>query len=603
MKSILLLLILGLNAGSLIAQTSYSKEVEEQIKLVENALAGDIRIEGKEGSNIVERMAHFKVKGLSIAVVQNYKIVWAKGYGWADEQEKRPVTTETLFEPGSISKTFNALGILKLAQDKKLDLYTDINTNLKSWKFPYDSLSGNKKITLANLLSHTAGLSVHGFRGYNRFGKIPSLPQILDGKDPANSAPVRSEFEPGLRYKYSGGGTVISQLIIMDLTSLPYDKFIEENVFKPLGMEHTFFTQPPPADKLKLLATGYREDGSVVDGKFHVYPEQGAAGLWTTPSDLCKYIIETQLAYEGKSAKVLNQEMTRLRLTPYLNKSAGLGVFIEERSGVKYFQHGAGNEGFKGFYYGSLEGGNGVAVFVNGDNGSIMFELMNSVASVYKWPGFYNPVTKKVVTLPDSILSKYKGVYVYQDRFANILQKEDGYYFFSDGSSDKMHFTNDTDFFSVESPVEKHLIKDASGVVTGLTRTFDGNTSPPSVKVFNPDTLKGSADLFNAVGWNLLENKNYDEAIKYLKRGLTLYPGNLFIEGNLAHCYLFKNEYAAALKIYKAHPGENIAPGATWADMIGLDFTFFKRNGFNASLMDRVFADLKMEIPADYKVK
>ena len=181
MIKLLLLITLGLSVQFLLAQTPYSKEVGEQIKQVENHLAGEVKIYGVKDNNILDRMEFYKVKGLSIAVIQNYKIVWAKGYGWADEEEKRPVTTATLFEPGSISKSFNALGILKLVQDTKLDLNTDINTYLKSWKFPYDSLAGNKKITLANLLSHTAGLTVRGFPGYNRKDTIPALPQILDG--------------------------------------------------------------------------------------------------------------------------------------------------------------------------------------------------------------------------------------------------------------------------------------------------------------------------------------------------------------------------------------------------------------------------------------
>ena len=604
MKKILFLITIWVAAGTLMAQTTYSKEVEEQIKQVENNLAGAIKIEGKETYNILDRMAYFKVKGLSIAVIQNYKVVWAKGYGWADEQEKRPVTPQTLFEPGSISKSFNALGILKLVQDKKLDLHTDINTYLKSWKFPYDSISKNKKITLENLLSHTAGLTVHGFPGYNREEKIPTLPEILDGKKPANTPAVRSEFEPGLKFQYSGGGTTISQLILTDVTKTPYDKFIDENVFKPLGMDNTFFTQPPPANKLNLVATGYRDDGSVVDGKFHVYPEQGAAGLWTTPSDLCKYIIETQLAYEGKSAKVLNHEMTKLRLTPYIDESAALGIFIEEKGGEKYFQHGAGNEGFRGFYYGSLEGGNGVAVFVNSDNGDIMFELMNSVATVYNWKGFYKPVTKKEVTIPDHILQKYVGLYmVVKDRYTNIMKREDGYYLFADGKYGKMHFTNETDFFNIEFPTEKHFITDAAGNVTGYLRTLNGNKLPQAVKILKPDTLTGSADFFNSAGWNFLENKNYDEAIKYLNRGLELHPKTLFIEGNLAHCYLFKNDYDAALKIYKAHLNETVNAGFTWKDMIQQDFVFFKNNKFDKNLMDKVFADLKLEIPEGYKTK
>ncbi len=596
MKKILLLIIAGLHVQCLFAQAPYSKETEEQIKQVENHLAGEVKIEGKEDYNIIERMTFYKVKGLSIAVIQNYKIVWAKGYGWADEQEKRPVTTTTLFEPGSISKSFNALGILKLVQDKKLDLNTDINTYLKSWKFPYDSVSGNKKITLANLLSHSAGLTVHGFPGYDRKDSIPTLSQVLDGKKPANTPAVRSQFEPGLKYQYSGGGTTISQLLLTDFTQMPYDKFISENVLKPMDMDNSFYTQPPPADKLNSVATGYRADGSMVENKFHVYPEQGAAGLWTTPTDLCKYIIETQLAYEGKSAKVLNREMTKLRLTPYLDESAALGVFIEDRSGVKYFQHGAGNEGFRGFYYGSLEGGNGVAVVVNSDNGDIMFELMNSVASVYNWKGFYHPLVKKEITIADSIQQKYTGIYLYENTLAIVLKREDGYYLFSNGKYMKMHFSGETDFFNTESPAEKKFTKDAAGHVNGYTRTKDGEQLPQMVKVMDVDTLKGSDDFFNNIGWTLLENKNYDEATRYLKRGLILHPGNLLIEGNLAHCYLFTNDYDGALKIYRQHLEETVAGGFTWKDMIRQDFTFFKNNKFDISLMDKAAADIKLDI-------
>jgi CubicO group peptidase (beta-lactamase class C family) len=603
MKRTLLLIVLASFAAALNAQTHYSKEIEAQIKQVENSLAGDVVIEGAKPYNILERMAHYKVKGLSVAVVHNYQIVWAKGYGWADEKEKRPVTTETLFEPGSISKSFNALGVLKLVQEKKLDLNKDINVYLKTWKFPYDSVSKNKKITLANLLSHTAGLSVHGFEGYNRFGKIPTLPQILDGKEPANSEPVRSMFEPGLRFEYSGGGTTISQLLLIDQTVMAYDQFIAKNVFQPLGMDHSFFTQPPPADKLSMVATGYREDGSEVDGKFHVYPEQAAAGQWTTPTDLCKYIIETQLAYEGRSAKVLNQEMTRLRLTPYIDNSAALGVFIENRGGSKYFQHGAGNEGFRGFYYGSLDGGNGVVVFVNSDEGRILSEVINSVASVYEWKGFNKPVTKKVVTIPDDVASRYKGVYAHEGAFAIILQKEDGYYCCANGACNKMFFTGSKDFFSVESPVTYHLLTNDTGASTGMLRAYREAPSPAWGKVFSSDTLNGDENFFNQIGWVLLENRKYEEAMMYLNRGLKLYPKSLITEGNLAHCYLFLNEYDSALKIYKAHLGENLAQGPSWEEMINQDFTFFKRSGFDQKQMDRVFKDLNLKIPEGYSGK
>lgn len=602
MKKILLLLSISLLVWPLIGQTTYSKEVEAQIKQFENSLAGRIKIEGQENYNIADRMAFYKIKGLSVAVVRDYQVVWAKGYGWADESEKRPVTTETLFEPGSISKSLNAVGILKLVQDKKLDLYTDINTYLTSWKFPYDSISNSKKITLAQLLSHSAGLGVHGFPGYDRLAKIPTLQQVLDGEPPANTPAVRSEFEPGLKYQYSGGGTTISQLILTDMTRQPYDVFMYDHVLKPMGMVNSFYTQPAPKEKQHLCATGYYGDGSPVAHQFHVYPEQAAAGLWMTPTDLCHYIIETQLAYEGRSSKVLNQEMTKLRLTPYNDEVAALGVFVENRNGVLYFQHGAGNEGFCGQYFGSVEGGNGVAVFLNTDNpGSMLEEVVNSVASVYNWTEFYKPVTKKVVNVPDAILQKYPGFYrINESDFGIILKKEDGYYLFLDGTSAKMLFTNETDFFNLEFGSEKHFVTDGSGNVTAYKRTFNGQELPQAFKISNPDTLQGSEQFFNGAGWSYLQIQDYEAAIRFLQRGLSLYPGSLLIQGNLAHGYLFNKDYAAALKIYQSHLNGSINGDISWNEMIQQDFLFFKKRGFDKSLMDKIFADLKLEIPEGY---
>src|SRR5450432_3336068 len=191
-------------------QPKYTDEVEKKIQTVENNLGSWVYVEGEANWSLTDRMKFYHVNGVSIAVIKNYKIEWARGYGWADSAEQRPVTTATLFQAGSISKSLNAVGVLKLMQDGKLNLNTDINEYLRSWKFPYDSISHGKKITIANLLSHTAGLTVHGFPGYSRGDTIPTLLQVLDGKHPANTEAIRSAFEPSLKYQYSGGGTTIS---------------------------------------------------------------------------------------------------------------------------------------------------------------------------------------------------------------------------------------------------------------------------------------------------------------------------------------------------------------------------------------------------------
>lgn len=179
----------------------------------------------------------------------------------------------------------NGVGVLKLVQDKKLDLNIDINNYLKTWKFPYASLSNNKKITTANLLSHTAGLTVHGFMGYPQGDSMPTLSEILDGKSPANSSAVRSMYESGKKEEYSGGGTTISQLIVTDITQQKYEDYMWLQVLKPMGMNNSFFTQPPALDKQNLLATGYNRYGEEMkDGKYNIYPEKGATGLWTNPT-------------------------------------------------------------------------------------------------------------------------------------------------------------------------------------------------------------------------------------------------------------------------------------------------------------------------------
>jgi CubicO group peptidase (beta-lactamase class C family) len=384
----------------------YTKDIEDKISQVETHLCASPA--DSNAWTLSDRMKYYQVEGLSIAVVHNFEVEWARGYGWADVSEHRPVTTRTLFQAGSISKSLNAVGVMLLVQRHQLDLNADINTYLKGWKFPYDSVPKGRKITLGNLLSHTGGLSIHGFPGYVRGDSIPTVEEILDGKKPANTGAVRSIAEPGTKFIYSGGGITISQLIAHDVTGQPYAGFMAHDVLQPMGMVNSSYTQPPPespdratdraTDRPTDRATGYLRGDAVVPGKYHIYPEQAAAGLWTTPTDLGKYIVETQLAYEGKSTKVLDQATTRTRLSPYIDSidasgtRTGMGVFLFQRGGRHYFNHNGSDVGFLSSYYGCLESGDGVVVMINNDiNNTLLKEVINSVARVYHWEGFTLP--------------------------------------------------------------------------------------------------------------------------------------------------------------------------------------------------------------------
>jgi CubicO group peptidase (beta-lactamase class C family) len=393
-----------------VSLSSFAQEVNDKIKLLETDLNYWDKSKNKKWS-LKERMAFYNVNAVSIAVIKDYKIEWIKAYGYADVSEKNLATTETLFQAASISKSFNSLGVLKLVEEGKLGLDDDINNYLKDWKFPYDSISKGKKITISNLLSHTAGLSVGGFGGYEKGSDLPTTIETLDGLKPSNSVAVRSLFEPGLKFQYSGGGTTISQLILENATGKKYEVYMMKNVLIPLGMTSSSFNQPPTKEREYLLATGYNIDKEV-KGKYHIYPEKAAAGLWTNPTDLSKYIIDTQLSLLGKSNKILSKEMSAKRL------ENNLGVFLNDFKGTKYFGHSGGNEGFVCHYVGSLEDGNGMVVMTNGRSSMLLNEIVSSIASLNNWKNYPLESNKESIALTirkESEKNIDKGIELYKD--------------------------------------------------------------------------------------------------------------------------------------------------------------------------------------------
>lgn len=271
---------------------------------------------------------------------------------------------------------------LKKVEQGKIALDENINNKLTSWKLPDNEFTVKKKVNLANLLSHTGGLTVHGFPGYAINEKIPTLPQVLDGVEPANTAPVRVDMEPGTKFRYSGGGTTIAQLAIMDIEKKPFPQIASNTVLKPLKMTNSTYSQPLPADWRQQAASGHRPDGKLVEGKIHIYPEMQAAGLWTTPTDLAKFAIEVELSLAGRSNKVLSKEMTSKMVTPFMEE-VGLGFFVLKHGQALYFGHGGADEGFRAELVMSRDKGYGAVVMANSDNGQIIREVLRSVAREY----------------------------------------------------------------------------------------------------------------------------------------------------------------------------------------------------------------------------
>ncbi|AGC49355.1 beta-lactamase [Myxococcus stipitatus DSM 14675] len=331
-------------------------------------------------------MALYEVPGVSIAVFDKGALVWAKGYGVKEAGGTEPITIDTLFQAASISKPVSALATMHHAEKRKWSLDEDINAKLVSWKLPDNEFTKDQKVTLRRLLSHSAGTTVHGFRGYSAQASVPTLHQLLNGEKPANSLPVRVDTVPGTLTRYSGGGTSIVQQMLVDQLQKPFATIMKETVLAPLGLKNSTYEQPLPKALESLAAVGTRSGGKSLEGRWHTYPEQAAAGLWTTPSDLARIALEVSKATQGKSQRVVSQAMAKQMLT---RQSKDFGIGFELPPGQAWFGHGGSNEGYRCVLIAFAEPGSGIAIMTNSDDGGLLFDrLVSSAVAEYGWKGF-----------------------------------------------------------------------------------------------------------------------------------------------------------------------------------------------------------------------
>lgn len=374
--------------------------------------------------SLQQLMELYKIPGFSIAVIDNYQIVWAKGYGVTDAGSKTPVTMKTLFQAGSISKPVAATGTLWLVEKGELSLDEDVNRKLKTWKVPENELTKTEKVTLRRLMSHTGGLTIHGFPGYDIDDPLPTLVQILNGEKPANTGPIRVDIVPGTEERYSGGGVTIEQQLVIDVTGKPFPEFMRETVLEKIGMTDSSYWQPLPAAWAGHTAAGTRADGKMVHGRWHVYPEMAAAGLWTTPRDLAKFAIEITLSKQGKANRVLSEKMTNEMLTP-VKDQAGLGFFLDKRNPGQ-FGHDGADEGFQALLTMNANTGKGVAIMANSDRGIAAAQFVaDTVAKEYGWNYNTGPETLLRLLLLAKVDGPAAAIQHYADLKKSGKEKEE----------------------------------------------------------------------------------------------------------------------------------------------------------------------------------
>jgi CubicO group peptidase (beta-lactamase class C family) len=443
---------------------------------------------------IRELLDRFNVPGVSVAVIHDFKIHWAEGYGIADVETGAPVDTETMFQAASISKPVAAMGVLRAVQDGLFTLDDDINDILESWTLEGGEFTRDRPVTPRGLTSHTSGLGDgFGFPGYDPSGPIPTVVQIFEGNELSNVGVLFTERPPMTLMEYSGGGVTLMQQALSDARGRPFAELMRDGVLRPVGMENSSYQQPISPENDRNAARAHSREGESMGAKWHVYPEMAAAGLWTTPSDLARFAVEVQLSAIGQSNRVLSRTMVQEMLSPVGVGNFGVGFTISKMGQGWYFSHGGSNWGFRGTLLAHKVKGYGLAIMTNADQGgAVAAELSRRIQMAYEWDSFADPaprgyrppVERTEIDVAEELLQTYVGEYELTPEMSLVLTLEDGQLQLqATGQQQVPLFAESEDMFFLRAVnAQISFTRDAAGEVTALV-LHQGGREQAALKV------------------------------------------------------------------------------------------------------------------------
>jgi CubicO group peptidase (beta-lactamase class C family) len=440
---------------------------------VERGLLPTIALRGRRDTayTIGERLRRYDVPGVCIAVIDKGRLSWTRCYGVTDAATLQHVDTATLFQAGSISKAVTAVVAMRLVEDGILRLDDDVNGRLVSWKLPPSALAPEGAVTLRRLLSHGAGLNVPSFPGYAPGDPTPSLRQVLDGVPPANTPAVRVEVAPGTEWRYSGGGFTIIQQLVVDASGSAFPALLERRVLGPAAMAGSTFEQPLSPARALHAATGH-SGGAPLPGRWRVYPELAAAGLWATASDLARFGIAVLRSWRGESGALLGRATAREMLSRQRG-DWGLGFALGGgETDSASFGHDGSTAGFAARLLVLSARAQGIAVMTNGESEALIDEITRSVAREYHWP--VRPRREKVVATVDPAgYAALAGRYRVDlgERAVDFSVTVDGNRLLiarTSGRASELLPESDLRFFSQDSGTEFTFTRDGAGRVTTM---------------------------------------------------------------------------------------------------------------------------------------
>ncbi len=477
-------------------------------RYLETSMLPAVVDEATKPRTLAQRMAAWQVPGVTVAVIKDGKLDWARGWGVRDLSTCAPVTPDTAFQAASISKPVFAVLVMKLAEAGRLDIDADINLSLTSWKLP-DAPVSSAPVSLRQLLSHTAGLTIHGFPGYERDETIPTLLGTLNGEPiprgfaaqaggATHAEGVVRELAPNTQWKYSGGGYVLAQQVVEDVTGEPMAATAQRLLLGPLGMTRSSFAQPPSAATLANAASGH-DGAAVIPGGFNLYPQQGAAGLWTTPTDIARLFTDVRRAARGEAPALLNAASGAALTTPGLGDWA-VGFAARGNGDERVIHHGGANSGFRNWATMFLDGGNGVIVMTNSNSGgALVDEIIRAVATDYGWSSLASQPLRDA-PVPLATLESYRGYYAVGPVSA-LISVSDGRLYARTGGPlpERLVMLSPTRFRSSVSGIEGEFERGADGTVTGIrviagapTMVLARGAAPAGDFASDPLLLRGS---------------------------------------------------------------------------------------------------------------
>ncbi len=411
---------LAIKGGCIGSEESFARK-----SALEHGIRGQVKFiqEPENFSTIAHKMTEYKIPALSLAVIKQGEIDWSDTYVNKDYAEEQNLDCSSIFQVASLSKPVTFLAALRMHTAGQIDLDKNIQEYLKDFQIPQGKHTRENPVTFRNIFSHTSGITAGGYQGYARDLPIPSDLDILRASEGVNSPAIEVLAPPNESLAYSGGGYTLAELAVQDIFGEEFSDIMHKWILEPANMTHSEFTQPLPDAQADQVARGYTYSGSMVEGGWHNYPEQAAAGLWSNSIDMAQFLIEIYRAYQGKTSIFSETEIKSI--LSHEREGHVYGFMVNRSDDDIAITHYGGNMGYRTGMTISLTSGNGLVYLINSDNGSALGnELLLSTSRVYKWQHFEQITAKRKHVNADDLM-QLVGEYKWNDQIDLSVKFED----------------------------------------------------------------------------------------------------------------------------------------------------------------------------------